>query len=51
MSSFRGGELASVLTSLLDFWPSRIKDAERLREHLGIPPSRYPPSGHPCSFL
>lgn len=38
-------------TSATDFWPSCIKNAERLREHLGIPPSRNPPSSHPCSFL
>ncbi|KAF6229253.1 hypothetical protein HO133_007369 [Letharia lupina] len=33
-----------------DFWPTRIKSTERLREHLGILPFRNP-NNHQCRFL
>jgi hypothetical protein len=40
----------SILNKGLDFWPSRIRSVQRLREHLAVLPcpSRH---GHRCRFL
>ena len=41
---------SSALHSHLDFWPTRINNAKRLRAHLGTPQS-HSPSSCLCSFL